>query len=73
PQFRHLFRGEIHTRLNDQRSLRFHEQDHETLVRIAPAFQGHLNSRIRHAHPRDCNGQTLANVRRIPKPLAVGL
>ncbi|MFJ9480018.1 hypothetical protein ACIRRI_34275, partial [Streptomyces mirabilis] len=32
PQFRHLFRGEIHTRLNDQRSLRFHEQDHETLV-----------------------------------------
>ncbi|MFD8032178.1 helix-turn-helix domain-containing protein, partial [Streptomyces sp. NPDC059717] len=32
PQFRHLFRGEIHTRLNDHRSLRFHEQDHETLV-----------------------------------------
>ncbi|KPI16210.1 hypothetical protein OK006_10732, partial [Actinobacteria bacterium OK006] len=32
PQFCHLFRGEIHTRLNDHRSLRFHEQHHETLV-----------------------------------------
>ncbi|MET7356146.1 hypothetical protein, partial [Streptomyces mirabilis] len=32
PQFRHLFRGEIHIELNEPASLRFHEQDHETLA-----------------------------------------
>lgn len=32
PQLSHLFKGEIHTRLNDQASLEFHEQNHETLA-----------------------------------------
>ncbi len=32
PQLSHLFRREIHTRINDHRRPRFHDQDHETLA-----------------------------------------
>ncbi|MFE4373350.1 hypothetical protein ACFRMN_34970, partial [Streptomyces sp. NPDC056835] len=31
-QLSHLFRGKIHTRLNDHGRLRFHKQNHKTLA-----------------------------------------
>ncbi|MFI1294506.1 integrase core domain-containing protein, partial [Streptomyces sp. NPDC020792] len=34
PQLSHLFRGGIHTRLNDHRRLRFHKQNHKTLRKL---------------------------------------
>ncbi|MET7356370.1 transposase, partial [Streptomyces mirabilis] len=59
PQFRHLFRGEIHIELNEPASLRFHEQDHETLATTVetwwPEILAFLHTGITNAGSEDTN------------------